>query len=575
MRTGPFLLVCLIVGGLVFAAALALGNDYYFFAGYVVLQYIVLATAWNILGGYCGYVNFGSAAFFALGAYSTVAIHRLGPLPIPVLVAIGGVVSGFVGFGMGYLTLRLRGAFFAIATLALAVVLETLIVNWDFVGGSRGAYIVRPQSIAPFGSYIRYLFLIMMLIAVGSITIARLIERSRLGFGFATIRDDEQAAEASGVPTLRLKLIATTISGALMGCAGAPFPYYIGYLQPSSAFGLDYAVNSIAMPLIGGTTSWVGPLIGAILLGSLQQIATVTISSAVNLLIVGFLLVGFVIVAPNGIIGLVQKYIRHRPDRADRPPPRQRRCAGSRTMSGLLEVNNLGKRFGGFVALESIVLSVRPGERIGLIGPNGSGKSTLVNCICGTLRNESGSVNFDGRLLDGATAHQRTRRGLSRTFQLPRPFASLSVADNLRVPLLYTVAARSGSHRSTADLEARCIDLLREVGLDKKAKRLPRELTQVEMRKLELARAMAAEPKLLIADESMAGLTHSEVEEILALLRRLNERGVTIILIEHIMRAVMSFSQRLVVLVSGRKIADGDPEVVVRDPEVERAYLGQ
>ena len=171
VRSGPFLLVCLIVGGIVFAAALALGNDYYFFAGYVVLQYIVLATAWNILGGYCGYVNFGSAAFFALGAYSTVAVHRLAPVPIPVLVAIGGVVSGVVGFGMGYLTLRLRGAFFAIATLALAVVLQTLIVNWDFVGGSRGAYIVRPESIAPFGSYIKYLFLIMMLLAVGSITV--------------------------------------------------------------------------------------------------------------------------------------------------------------------------------------------------------------------------------------------------------------------------------------------------------------------------------------------------------------------------------------------------------------------
>ena len=315
MRTPAFLLIWLIVSAVVFAASVALGNDYIFFAGYVVLQYVVLGTAWNILGGYCGYVNFGSAAFFALGAYSSVAMYRLimdndfYPLPIPILMLIGGVVSGVVGFGMGYLTLRLRGAFFAIATLALAVV-----VNWDYVGGSRGAYIIRPEQIEPIGNYIRYLFLLMLLLAVAAITIARLIEHSRLGYGFASIRDDELAAEASGVPTLRLKLIATTISGALMGMAGAPFPYYIGYLQPSSTFGLDYAVNSIAMPLIGGTTSWVGPLIGALLLGSLQQIATVTISSAVNLLIVGFLLVIFVIIAPNGIVGLIHTYLQRKPE---------------------------------------------------------------------------------------------------------------------------------------------------------------------------------------------------------------------------------------------------------------------
>lgn len=244
-------------------------------------------------------------------------------------------------------------------------------------------------------------------------------------------------------------------------------------------------------------------------------------------------------------------------------------------MTAMLEVDRLGKRFGGFVALEGISLSVRAGERVGLIGPNGSGKSTLVNCICGTHRNETGTVRFDGQLLDGTTAHQRTHRGLARTFQLPRPFLSLSLADNLRIPLLYTVAARGGAHRSASEIAQRCVDLLREVDLERKAARLPRDLTQVEMRKLELARAMAAEPKLLIADESMAGLTHSEVEEILTLLNRLNEQGVTIILIEHIMRAVMSFSQRLVVLVSGRKIADGDPNEVMRDPEVERAYLGQ
>jgi branched-chain amino acid transport system permease protein len=321
VRTPLFLVICLAVAALVFAGAVAVGNDYVFFAGYVILQYVVLSTAWNILGGYCGYVNFGSAAFFALGAYSTVAIYKLMGandlphlVPMPVLMLVGGVVSGVVGFGMGYLTLRLRGAFFAIATLALAVVLQTLIVNWDFVGGSRGAYILRPEEVPLIGSYIKYLFLVMLLLAVAALVIARLIERSRLGYGFATIRDDELAAEASGVPTLKLKLIATTISGALMGMAGAPFPYYIGYLQPSSTFGLDYAVNSIAMPLIGGTTSWVGPLIGTILLGSLQQIATVTISSAVNLLLVGVILVVFVIVAPNGVIGIVHTYWQRKPD---------------------------------------------------------------------------------------------------------------------------------------------------------------------------------------------------------------------------------------------------------------------
>jgi branched-chain amino acid transport system permease protein len=331
VQTRFFLLIAIVAAAAVFFGARLVGNDYVFFAGYTVLQFIVLATAWNILGGYTGYVNFGSAAFFALGAYSTVALHKftniinshfdgavadvlhaIFPLSIPVLIVIGGIVSGIVGLGTGYLTLRLRGAFFAIATLALAVVLQTLIVNWDYVGGSRGAYIIRPAEIAPIGPYIQYLFLLMLALVVIALTLARWIERSQLGYGFATIRDDELAAEASGVPTLKLKLIATTLSGALMGMAGAPFPYYIGYLQPSSAFGLEYAVNSIAMPMIGGTTSWVGPLIGAILLGSLQQLATVTISSAVNLLIVGLLLVGFVIIAPNGIVGLVQGWLGRR-----------------------------------------------------------------------------------------------------------------------------------------------------------------------------------------------------------------------------------------------------------------------
>jgi len=311
MRTARFLPLILLVAALVFGVARAIDNSYVFFAGYVVLQYIVLAIAWNILGGYTGYVNFGTPAFLAIGAYASVALYKIVPLPIPLLMLIGGVLSGIVGLGTGYLTLRLRGAFFSIATLALSVVVQTLVTNWDFVGGSRGAYIIRPMA-APLigGGYIDYLCLLMLLLVVLSVVIARAIEHSKLGYGFATIRDDEAAAEASGVPTLRLKLMATTLSGALMGMAGAPLPYYVTYLDPASGFSLTYAVNAIAMPLIGGTASWIGPILGAVILGTVQQLVTVTISSAANLLIVGLILVGFVIVAPNGIVGRVRGWRR-------------------------------------------------------------------------------------------------------------------------------------------------------------------------------------------------------------------------------------------------------------------------
>jgi branched-chain amino acid transport system permease protein len=325
MRASVFWPIIVAVGlAFVTVSRLYLTNEYFYFAGYVVLEYIVLSTAWNILGGYTGYTNFGTGAFFALGAYSSAVLHKLPallhstfgwafpPVPLPAMILVGGVVSGIVGLGTGYLSLRLRGVFFAIATLALSIVTQTLIVNWDFVGGSRGIYIIRP-ALAPLGGgYIEYLFTLMTALAVLAIGIARSIERSRLGLGLASIRDDEQAAEASGVPTLRLKLIATTISGALMGMAGAPLPYYVTYLDPTSSFNLSYAVNSVAMPVIGGMTSWVGPLIGAILLGTIQQLATVTISSALNLLIVGVLLIFFVIIAPNGIVGLVQSWRRKR-----------------------------------------------------------------------------------------------------------------------------------------------------------------------------------------------------------------------------------------------------------------------
>ena len=308
-RTWPGLVALSILGvGLLLTSVME--NRYVYFATYVILQYIVLATAWNILGGYTGYVNFGTPAFFALGAYTATFLMLVFKAPFLVLLLAGGLSSGLLGLGLGYLTLRLKGVFFSIATLALTVVLQTLIINWEFVGGAKGISIIRPAAIPFFRNYVQFLFVVMLGLAVGSLAIARWIEHSWIGMGLAAIRDNEEAAECMGVPTLRPKLFAAVVSGGLMGMAGAPFPYHISLIEPLSAFNLDYAVNSLAMPMIGGTTTWVGPLVGAVLLGAAQQVATVTISSELNLLIVGVVLVAFVILAPEGLVGLVRRLVK-------------------------------------------------------------------------------------------------------------------------------------------------------------------------------------------------------------------------------------------------------------------------
>ena len=313
MSNKLFAAVAFAIAVAIAAGSQLIGNEYFFTATYTVLQFIILATAWNILGGYTGYVNFGTAAFFATGAYTAVALYNAFHAPLIIMIVAGTVAAGLVGLAVGYLTLRLRGVFFAIATLALAVVLYTFVVNWDYVGGARGAYILQPREI-PLGlpRYIHVLYIAMVFMCAFALVVARAIETSTLGRGLAAIRDDELAAECSGVPTLRLKIFSATVSGALMGMAGTTLPYYLSYVEPSSAFSLSYAVNSIAMPLIGGMMSWLGPLIGAVLLGTIQQIVQVTVSSAWNLLIVGVLLVLFVTLAPNGIMGWFDAWLRAR-----------------------------------------------------------------------------------------------------------------------------------------------------------------------------------------------------------------------------------------------------------------------
>ena len=236
----------------------------------------------------------------------------------------------------------------------------------------------------------------------------------------------------------------------------------------------------------------------------------------------------------------------------------------------MLEVRGLVKRFGGFTALNGVTLTVKAGERFGLIGPNGSGKTTLINCVAGSLRADAGQILFEGTDITAQPPHRRTHLGIARSFQIPKPFRSMSVRDNLGIPLEYTGRARGED--AAAGVAA---DILRDIGLEAKADVRPAGLTQIEMRKLELARAMAARPKLLISDEAMAGLSSAEVDDILAILFKLNAQGITIIMIEHIMRAVMRFSQRIVVLDTGERIAEGTPEEIARNPAVEKAYLGE
>jgi branched-chain amino acid transport system permease protein len=303
------------IGAAVFLA-IALGvalspvNEYFFFAAYVVLTAIVLATAWNILGGYGGYVNFGPPAFIGTGAYTAVVLFKVIGAPLVVQILAGAAMGALLGFGVGLLTLRLRGIFFAIATVAVVFIMETLMINWRYVGGATGLQLQRPEVMAPFETYTRMLFAVMAILTVVAVAVARYVQDSWIGRGLRALRDSEEAAEANGVPTLKLKLFACVVSGALLAAGGAPMPMYLSFIEPASTFNLSYTISSLGGAIIGGMSHWGGPIIGALILSTLQQIITVTISGEVNVLIVGVLLVLFVVLAPEGVMGLFKRWLK-------------------------------------------------------------------------------------------------------------------------------------------------------------------------------------------------------------------------------------------------------------------------
>lgn len=306
-----FAMCCLAFIAGSFVLTQELKNEYPFYAGYAVLQFVVLATAWNITGGYAGYVNFGAAGFFGAGAYTAVALYKAFEAPLVVQLLGGLVVGGLLGLFVGYLSARMRGMYFSLVTLALAVLIDTVVVNLPFLGGARGSPILPPPPIAPFATNTRFLFFVMALLAVGTVACARAFERSRFGRGLAAIRDDETAAESCGIPTFRIKCIAMILSGALMALAGAPFAFHSGFVEPATAFNLNLSLSALAMPLLGGTGYWLGPVLGATILASAQQLITVTISSEYNLLVLGLILVFSVVLMPNGVLGLVAQIRRN------------------------------------------------------------------------------------------------------------------------------------------------------------------------------------------------------------------------------------------------------------------------
>lgn len=290
-----------------------LKNPFYFFAGYVILQYVVIATGWNILGGYAGYINFGAAGFFGAGAYASAFLFNTFDIPLWGGLVAACLIGALLGVMMGYLTLRIQGVYFAIATLGLVIILETIIHNIPALGGARGIVVYGPPPPAWAAGPSQYMFFLMLLIAVASVSLARWMQISWVGRGLRAVRASENAAECSGVPTLRLKLLACAASGAVLAAAGAPYPFYTSFVEPVTVFSLLIGLNAIAMPLIGGTRTWLGPVIGALLLASTQQIATITISSELNILFVGIVLIAFVALAPNGILGLVARRSRETP----------------------------------------------------------------------------------------------------------------------------------------------------------------------------------------------------------------------------------------------------------------------
>jgi branched-chain amino acid transport system permease protein len=538
---------------------------------YLILHAVVLATSWNILSGYSGYFSFGHGAFFGTGVYVTAALvaqynwNFLATLP---LAAGGAALLGLILGAIAFRVRAARGDLFALLTLAITFVLATIMLNK--VDGGPGIQVMTDiPKLAPTAS--GSLYLLVLVIAVATVWIAHAVFYSRFGTGLFAIHDDEDVAEVMGVPTYRFKLAAFCLSCALAGLAGGLHAVFVSYVTVAETFSVALAVNVVLMAALGGTRHWLGPAIGAIVITTLLYAFTAGQAPVLGRALVGAILIAVIVLMPEGILGKVLKRWPRRPA----PGPSSRtehdpvRAPSPNSGEPILIARNVGKAFKGVQALSDATLEVRRGEILGLVGPNGSGKSTFINVVSGHYPADCGSLVFEGEELVGRPPHRIARAGIARTYQVPRPFNRLTVLQNVALPPMFGQVTMD---RASAQAEAwRWLEFTH---LADKADRYPGELNLHQRKFLELARALASRPRLLFLDEVLSGLTPGEMDEAIRLVRAIRDQGATIVFVEHVMRAVMELTDRVVVLTHGRAIAAGAPREVMRDPQVVGAYLG-